>query len=291
MPFWSKEHHSQFMKYLILLLTGAVLTFSKAKGQTPKLEVSPIPKGKLMAFEPGFSKYINVFGVHVFGTKRTPDSKIIHAATVLAEYLDNDEDGKPDNLKVVDALSSRDAYLEIFANERELERVHKRGKHFEEGFHYGISQFVEETNPGNGRFDATLEEVFHLITHHGYGNAYPRIFGVRSGTEIAKCLDLARKGHFVHVPNSYPEGAWFTYDDKSCEYGCMITEYIYWAMTSMLGAQKSIHRQREIAHEWRLPTRELVRKGDPDVYKLLIDPKYKFPKKLPDGKYKLKILD
>ena len=119
----------------------------------------------------------------------------------------------------------------------------------------------------------------------------PTIFGVRSGTEIAKCLDLARKGHFVHVPNSYPEGAWFTYDDKSCEYGCMITEYIYWAMTSMLGAQKSIHRQREITHEWRLPTRELVRKGDPDVYKLLIDPRYKFPKKLPDGKYKLKISD
>ena len=71
----------------------------------------------------------------------------------------------------------------------------------------------------------------------------------------------------------------------------MITEYIYWAMTSMLGAQKSIHRQREIAHEWRLPTRELVRKGDPDVYKLLIDPRYKLPKKLPDGKYKLKISD
>lgn len=265
--------------------------FSQTKAQIPRLEVSPIPKGKLMAFAPAFSKYINVFGVHVFATKRTPDSKILHAAAVLAEYLDNDEDGKPDNLRVVDALSSRDAYLEIFANERELERVHDRGKHFEEGFHYGISQFVEETNPGNGRFDATLEEVFHLITHHGYGNAYPRIFGPRSGTQIAKCLDLARKGHFVEVPESYPEGAWFTYDDESCEYGCMVTEYIYWAMTSILGAQKSPQRQREIKHEWRLPTRELVKKGDPAVFKLLSDSKYKFPKSLPNGKYNLKVSD
>mgnify|MGYP004094960313 CR=1 FL=1 len=264
-----------------------MLPFLTAKAQTPKLKVSPIPKGKLMAFAPAFSKYINVFGVHVFATKRTPDSKVLHAAAVLAEYLDNDEDGKPDNQQVVNALNSRDAFLEIFVNERELEKVHNRGKHFEEGFHYGISQFVEETNPGNGRFDATLEEVFHLITHHGYGNAYPRIFGARSGTQIAKCLDLARKGHFAQVPDSYPEDAWFTYDDESCEYGCMITEYIYWAMTSMLGAQKSIRRQREIEHEWRLPTYELVRKGDPDVYKLLSDPKYKFPKNLPDGKYKI----
>ena len=279
------------MRNFILLLAGAILPFLTVRAQTPKLEVSPIPKGKLMAFAPDFSKYINVFGVHVFATKRTPDSKVLHAAAVLAEYLDNDEDGKPDNLLVVNALNSRDAYLEIFVNERELERVHDRGKHFEKGFHYGISQFVEETNPGNGRFDATLEEVFHLITHHGYGNAYPRVFGARSGTQIAKCLDLARKGHFVQVPDSYPEGAWFTYDDESCEYGCMITEYIYWAMTSMLGAQKSIRRQREIKHEWRLPTHELVRKGDPDVYKLLSDPKYKFPKNLPDGKYKMKISD
>jgi len=279
------------MKYLILSLTVMLFPFSQTKAQIPRLEVSPIPKGKLMAFAPAFSKYINVFGVHVFATKRTPDSKILHAASVLAEYLDNNENGKPDNLRVVDALSSRDAYLEIFANERELERVHDGGKHFEEGFHYGISQFVEETNPGNGRFDATLEEVFHLITHHGYGNAYPRIFGPRSGTQIAKCLDLARKGHFVEVPESYPEGAWFTYDDESCEYGCMVTEYIYWAMTSILGAQKSLHRQREIKHEWRLPTRELVRKGDPAVFKLLNDRNYKFPKILPDGKYKLQLSD
>ncbi len=279
------------MKYLILSLTGMLFPFSQTGAQIPRLEVSPIPKGKLMAFAPAFSKYINVFGIHVFATKRTPDSKILHAAAVLAEYLDNDEDGKPDNLRIIDALSSRDAYLEIFANERELERVHDRGKHFEEGFHYGISQFVEETNPGNGRFDATLEEVFHLITHHGYGNAYPRIFGPRSGTQIAKCLDLARKGHFVQVPESYPEGAWFTYDDESCEYGCMVTEYIYWAMTSILGAQKSPQRQREIKHEWRLPTRELVKKRDPAVFKLLSDPKYKFPKSLPDGKYNLKVSD
>jgi len=275
------------MRYFIYLLLVVSFFLSKAIAQVPKLKVSSIPKGKLMAFAPAFKKYINVFGVHVFATKGTPDSKIFHAASILAEYLDNDENGKPDNMRVIEALTSRDAYLEIFVNERELQRVHKRGEHFKEGFHYGISQFVDETNPQNDRFDATLEEVFHLITHHGYGNAYPRIFGPHSGTQIAKCLDLARKGHFVEVPKSYPKGAWFTYDDQSCEYGCMITEYIYWAMTSILGAQKSPQRRQEIMHEWRLPTRELVRKGDPAVFELLTDPKYKFPTRLPDGKYKV----
>ncbi len=59
-------------------------------------------------------------------------------------------------------------------------------------------------------------------------------------------------------------------------------------MTSILGAQSAPRRQRDIAHEWKLPTRELVMQRDPAVYKLLTDPKYKFPTRLPDGHYDLK---
>ena len=102
---------------------------------------------------------------------------------------------------------------------------------------------------------------------------------------LSKRLDAALGGHFVTVPRTYPDGAWFTYDDESCDYGCQMTEYIYWAMTSILGAQSKPHRRREIEHEWRLPTRELVQQRDPDIYRLLTDPKYGFPTRLPDGKY------
>ena len=156
---------------------------------------------------------------------------------------------------------------------------------FDGGFHAGQSQSATETAPADA-FDATLEEVFHLITNHGYANAYPEVFGTKPGTKLADCLDAARGGRFEDVPRRYPRDAWFSYDDDTCEYECQITEYIYWAMTSMLGAQKPRWRQREIADEWKLPTRELVKERDPAVFKLLSDPRYKFPTRLPDGRYR-----
>ena len=64
----------------------------------------------------------------------------------------------------------------------------------------------------------------------------------------------------------------------------MITEYIYWAMTSILGAQEN--RLSEIEHEWKLNTKALVESTDTSVYSLLSNPQYAFPTILPDGTYK-----
>ena len=84
----------------------------------------------------------------------------------------------------------------------------------------------------------------------------------------------------------YPKDAWFTYDDRSCDYGCQCTEYLYWAITSMLGAQEAKHRREDIVHEWRLYNRELVRRRDPNIYKLITNPKYRLPSRLPNGIYR-----
>jgi len=51
-------------------------------------------------------------------------------------------------------------------------------------------------------------------------------------------MDIARGGHFKKIPHKYPEIAWYTYDDRTCKYDCMATEYIYWELPSMLGAQE-----------------------------------------------------
>jgi len=247
--------------------------------------VRAVPAGRLEPFRKSFRKYVNVFGVQVFATAKTPDSKVLHAATILAEYLDNDEDGKPDNSLVVEALASRDAFLMMTASDRGLDRIDPE-EWREEGFHCGQFQHAEETAPARGRFDASLEEVLHLITQHGYGNAYPRVFGDRKGTELARCLDKARGGHFTRVPKRYPRGAWFTYDDRSCEYRCQTQEYIYWVLTSLLGAQQNPGRCEEISREWRLCTPRALKAGDPGIYSLLKNPKYKFPGVLPDGTYR-----
>ena len=267
------------------LIVLACLLAISTQAAPPDFVVGPVPGGKYAVFRKQFTQHMDVFGIHLFGTAKTPPEKLQHAAIVMAEYLDNDEDGKPDNPKVLATMIKRDAFLAMTENERALDRL-DHDVFQDAGFHHGQGQFATETNPGGKQFDATLEEVLHLITHEGYANTYPQIFGERPGTELAKCLDRARGGHFKRAPRRYPKGAWFTYDDRSCDYGCQCTEYLYWAITSVLGAQKAKHRREDIVHEWRLYSRELVRTRDPNIYRLITDPKYRLPTRLPDGVYR-----
>jgi len=97
-------------------------------------------------------------------------------------------------------------------------------------------------------------------------------------------MDIARGGEFTSIPSTYPSGAWYSYDDETCTYDCQVTEYFYWSMLSILGAQEN--RLDEIQHEWKLNTKDLVETQDPAVYNLLTDPQYKFPTVLPDGNYR-----
>ncbi len=233
-----------------------------------------------------FSKRVDVFGIYVFASRSTPDAKVLHAAHVLAQYLDNDEDGAVDNPKVAAAMRKHKAGVSMFATEREARRLERDF----DGYHL-IGLYGEETRPGGaerGEFDATLEEVLHAVTQFGYAEAYPDVFGERPGTEIAKAMDKARGGFFRRVPRRYPSSAWYTYYDRSCDYGCQITEYTYWGVTSLLGAQDYPGRAREIQEEWRLNTAEKLKHGDRELYRLLTDPRYRFPTELPDGDYRAK---
>jgi len=271
------------MKFAFLIFLTSFVT----SAAVPDFKITPVPDGKHKPFQKVFSQHINVFGVRVFGTAKTPPAKLRHIAIVLAEYLDNDENGKSDNPAVVAELVKRNAFMGVAENERAMDQLDHRA-FARAGFRAGQGQFATETLPAGGRFDATLEEVLHLITHEGYANAYPKIFSEQPGTVLAECLDRARGGHFRRVPRRYPKGAWFTYDDRTCDYGCQCTEYLYWAITSALGAQSAKHRREEISSEWKLYNRELVRTRDPHIFKLITDAKYKLPTRLPDGKYEVK---
>ena len=130
---------------------------------------------------------------------------------------------------------------------------------------------------------AYLEEILHLVTQVGYANAYPDVFGEFKGSSISKAMDVARGGYFESVPQIYPESSWYHYYDKSCDYACMITEYFYWSLTSLLGAQ--INRFDEIAEEWELNTPNKMTK-DKLIMGLLQDKKYQLPNILPSFQIK-----
>lgn len=231
-----------------------------------------------------FCKTTEVFGIKIYATENVANDKIFHAASVLAQYLDNDEDGVVDNQLVLNELVEKKVWLLMVENESELDaaiRIPPMGKPFQD-------LHDEEVTLINGspRFDASLEEVLHLITQHGYAEVYPNIFGENKDSEIAKAMDMARGGYFKNVPNSYPSNAWYTYDDKTCDYSCQITEYTYWALTSILGGQNYPGRLDEIKQEWRLNTKEKVKNSDPIVFSLMTDPRFNLPTNIPDGKYR-----
>ena len=232
-----------------------------------------------------FCKKTEVFGIKIYATENVANDKLFHAASILAEYLDNDEDGTADNQRIVNRLIDKKAWLLMAMNEEESSAAIR----FPIGNFAFLELYDDEVSiiNGNPRFDASLEEILHLITQHGYAEVYPNKFGENKNSEIAKAMDEARGGYFKNVPNSYPSSAWYTYDDKTCNYSCQITEYTYWALTSILGAQEFPGRLEEIQHEWRLNTKEKVKNGDQLVYSLLTDPEFKFPTNLPDGRYRL----
>ena len=235
------------------------------------------------ALELAFAKKTSVFGIPIYGTEQTPDEAMLHAANVMAQYLDNDEDGQPDNPAVVELMIKQGATLIMAKDEDEIETLFEKIPESEALQDLYASEVV--VAGADGGFDATIEEVLHLITHVGYAGVYPEVFGEAIGSDIANAMDIARGGQFETIPASYPDSAWYTYDDETCNYSCMVTEYVYWSLTSILGAQAGDERLAQINNEWQLNTLEKVQSKDLTVQALLTNAEYGLATSLPDGNY------
>ena len=232
-----------------------------------------------------FNRKVVVFGIDIYAVSSVEDTKLLHAANVMAQYLDNDEDGTVDDQLVLDKMLENKVFMVMWKNENDLDNIEPPSGR--EGQDLGN----DETHPNfvsNGRmgeFDASLEEVLHIINSAGHSAAYPNAFGQRVGSDLANAMDIARGGQFITIPNLYPANAWYSYDDQTCDYAsCQTIEYLYWAITSILGAQEN--RLNEINDEWRLNTRQKVKDNDTAIFTLLTNPIYKIPTILPDGAYR-----
>lgn len=231
-----------------------------------------------------FNRKVVVFGIDIYAVAAVEDIKLLHAANVMAQYLDNNEDGAVDNQAVLDKMLENRAFLVMWATENDINIDPPAGR-------LGQDLGNDETNPlfvangKTGEFDAALEEVLHIINNAGHSFAYPEAFGQNIGSDLANAMDIARGGQFLTIPSSYPAGAWYTYDDTTCEYAdCQTIEYLYWALTSMMGAQEN--RLDDISQEWDLNTAALVQSTDTAIHALLTNPTYNMPTVLPDGTYR-----
>ena len=233
-----------------------------------------------------YTKQVDVFGVPVIATDSVSDAKLLHAAGVMAEYLDNNQDGRVDDLNIIEAMVNRHAFIFMSGGEFEQLIAPWPNEVFDRAEEFGQNLFSGETHPKGSSFeygfDATLEEVLHLITHVGYASVYPQQFAESPGSDLTNAMDVARGGHFVAIPDRYPANAWYTYDDKTCDYSCMATEYFYWSLTSLLGAQSYSGRAEEVSEEWKLTTASELKSKDKRIVGLLSA----LPiKTLPKGRY------
>jgi len=212
---------------------------------------------------------------------------------MLAQMLDNDEDGCADDALVVNKMRKNRSGMALFQSAEQAESLSEQM--VKKGF-FAQWLFENETEPtcsgkdetGSCR-DAAIEEIFHVVSSQGLSAAYPDTFGecnlsdnnfnTKSAMQVE--MDKARGGYFVNVPNNYPDDAIYHYDDKTCEYNCQGTEFIYWALTSILGGQDK--RRDDNMEEWEASTKSLVSNKLKGMYKLVTDGKITSMKLLTTG--------
>ena len=234
-----------------------------------------------------FTKYVEVFGLGIYAESGLTDAQVLHAASVLAELLDNDEDGIVDDEALLSRLQNMSAMMPMFDSE-ESEAAEDFMEHYTGN---GVSAvlFAEEvdpTQPGHWGSDATVEEIMHTINHVGHVYVYPEAFGLEADSSLlSDAMDEARGGQFASPPSNYPEEAWYHYDDTTCDYECMAIEYMYWAQVSNMGILNDTETCDGIANEWEPCSKELLESVDVLIYALIADPQYHLPQHAPDGKY------
>ncbi|MDP7008805.1 MAG: hypothetical protein QGI78_04460 [Phycisphaerales bacterium] len=223
-----------------------------------------------------FSKHVDVLGLHVFAKSNVPHSHVLHCANIVAQWIDNDEDGVPDNPAVHQNLIDTYASMLMWWNENQAEGDYDYipDSTWDNYLLQGLFGFEVNMNyPNNQEFDATLEETLHLVTFGGYAPVYPAVWGEDHGTQMTNTMDAVIAG------------GWYHYDDPTCDYQCKVTEYMYWSLTSILGAQNYPWRIPEIADEWELPTLQLMQQHNSTMVDMLQDPQWSPASVLPDGSY------
>jgi hypothetical protein len=279
-----------------LLLSGCAPTeFSKTAsaprseyGQSSLEIVRSYPVSGMQCMDEFFDAYVDVFGIYVIGAG-APDDKLLHTAGVLAQYLDNDSDGTPDDQRVLDYLVKEKFHFPVWT-EDDWERFSATSCGADK-FNMAASMYPrDEWAMGgierSGKWDTNLEEVWHLVSRGFYG-VYPEDFSVEESSSLTRAMDAARGGYFLEVPARYPASAWYSYDEDA-PYQVHVSEYFYWAVVTNFGAlnpEDVPDRCEQIKKEWRICTKADLEKIDPLVFELLNERGFKIPKIIPDGIY------
>merc|ERR1719356_1483591 len=166
-----------------------------------------------------YTECINVFGALIAGHSEVSscgaDTDMIYAANILAETLDTNGDGSPDDAAVVDQIRSfgttqPKAILVVGCN-----RVHEElesnqfDSHFEyamssQGHKHGESGHTHSGDDTGGHFDIRIilvEETFHWVHHWAWSRVYTP-FSLAGDSALGRCNGGAQCAWWMHPENS-----------------------------------------------------------------------------------------
>jgi hypothetical protein len=223
----------------------------------------------------------------------------MHVANQYAQWMDWQGTGQPNNPKVWAQLKHYNATMVMFktADNSAMDKFFDKYPYEEvldkSLFHpHDVECDETPANPDDG-FDNAYCEVVQQIFNMGYRAVFPEVFMDKKGSVVANAMDklIGDCGHAYDHTFKYPHCTGkYHYDDKTCEYDCLLSEYEYWALTTLLGGQDGKlvppkNRCDDISDEWEQCTKELLKQHDPNIVSILTDPKYNLPTKLPVGVY------
>jgi hypothetical protein len=144
------------------------------------------------------------------------------AANVVANLVDNDDDGEADDAAVVDFLAHKGrkghgAAL-VCGNSRSEEE--REGNLRDLSYTYSCQSYKGIFTPPNEEYGSILvrgtliEEAFHMVHQSGWSKAYPAALGMNDFTTSVVCREAARlqcvEPGWWHPENQCPSGAPFT---------------------------------------------------------------------------------
>ena len=106
------------MKFRVSSL-GALVILAASPPRSDAANIVEVPCANVSreARDIGLVNEVRVFGVPVFATARVDAAALSHAAVVLAQYLDSDDDGAADAEPVVAAMVAAGAALMMWPDE------------------------------------------------------------------------------------------------------------------------------------------------------------------------------
>jgi len=171
-----------------------------------------LPKGWSGALtEAGLTKCILPFGVIIGAASDVPDSYLTMTAKIVAELLDPDMDGTPNDPKVLGLIAGgQSVWFPMPTDEASWSSgvEESLGRTLQS---YGIMipkwwlGSFSSSGPNTRTKAVMVEELVHGFTQFGYGVAYPDVFGVNDWNSlIARETKAAQCNWWQHPENDCP---------------------------------------------------------------------------------------